>query len=155
MSKLVRLREDLFAADTYGFFDDFDHLIEGQSSAGTATDIGTVPWSETGDAGGEIFLQDAVAGQLTLNTDSGDNDEFYFFRNQETFKFADDKPLYWECRLQFAEAATNAMNIMVGVADAWAADHLLDDGGGPLASYSGAVFFKEDGATIGSKEKKG
>lgn len=37
---------------------------------------------------------------------------------------------------------------MIGLMDAVGADSLLDDGGGPKASYSGAVFVKVDGTTV-------
>lgn len=152
MSVVLRQHPFFQNRDVHGFYDDFDSIIEGQSSAGTATDIGTPPWSETGDAGGETTISDAVAGQVVLNTDADDNDEWYFYRTRETFLFADDKPLRWECRLKFSEVDTSAVNIIVGVVDAVAANLLVDNGGGPKASYSGLVMFKEDGQTQWSLE---
>jgi hypothetical protein len=55
--------------------------------------------------------------------------------------------LLFEARVQFTEAATNAANILVGLLDAVGANSLVDNGGGPPSSYSGAVFFKVDGGT--------
>ena len=66
--------------------------------------------------------------------------------------FAADRPLYWEARLYFTEHNVDDANIIVGVMNAVAANHLIDDGGGPVASYSGMVFFKEDGQTAWSFE---
>lgn len=152
MTILLRHHPSFQNRDVHGFDDDFDHIIEGQSSAGTATDIGTPPWSETGDAGGETHNIDGVGGQITLNTDADNNDEWYFYRTRETFLFADKKPLRWECRLKFEQVAANTVNLLVGVMDAVAADSLLDDGGGPSASYSGLVIFVEDGQTEWSLE---
>ena len=146
MTALLRHHPSFENRDLHGFDDDFDNgLIEGQSSAGTATDIGHPPWTETGDAGGEIISLDGVGGQITINTDADDNDEYYFHRTRETFLFADKKPLRWECRLNFNEVDTNEVSIIVGLMDAVAANHLIDDGGGPVASYSGLVIFKESG----------
>ncbi len=153
MTTLLRHHPSFENRDVHGFDDDFDNgLIEGQSSAGTATDIGHPPWTETGDAGGETISLDGVGGQITLNPDADNNDEWYFFRTRETFLFADKKPLRWECRLKFDEIDTSAVNILVGVMDTVAADSLLDDGAGPSASYSGLVIFKEDGQTAWSLE---
>ena len=82
----------------------------------------------------------------------GDNNEAYVESTNELFKFADDKPLTFEARVQYAEAATDDANILVGLMDAPGANSLIDNGGGPKATYDGAVFFKEDGQTVWSVE---
>jgi hypothetical protein len=66
--------------------------------------------------------------------------------------FAADKPILFETRVQFTEANADDANVIAGLMDAVAADALLDNGGGPKASYSGMVFFKEDGQTLWSCE---
>ena len=45
MTVLLRHHPSFQNRDTHGFDDDFYDLIEGQSSAGTASDIGTPPWT--------------------------------------------------------------------------------------------------------------
>ena len=54
--------------------------------------------------------------------------------------------------MQFAEANTDDENILVGLLDAVGANSLQDNGAGPPASYSGAVFFKVDGGTTWNVE---
>jgi hypothetical protein len=76
-----------------------------------------------------------------------DNDEAYLATTKECLLIANNKPLTVEARLQFTEAATNAANILFGVMDAVAANTLQDNGAGPDASFSGAVFYKVDGET--------
>jgi hypothetical protein len=81
-----------------------------------------------------------------------DNDETYVESANEVFKFAADKPLLFEARVQFTEANTDDANILVGLMDAVAANSLQDNGAGPPSSYSGAVFFKIDGGTVWQTE---
>jgi hypothetical protein len=137
MTKLLELPEPLKLRRQFGIFDDFD------------TYVTTQRWTTTADAGGTLALDaDGVGGVLAVTTDGDDNDEAYAELTVEMFKFAADKPLAFEARLQYAEASTDAANILVGVMDAPGADSLVDNGAGPKASYSGAVFFKVDGATV-------
>jgi hypothetical protein len=127
----------------FGFFDDFFHYVTADHWTSVLTDSGTA------------VVSDAVGGRITLTCSDGtvaDNDEAYIRSTAELFKFADDKPIVAEAQIQFAEADTNAANIMFGLMDAVAANALLDNGGGPKASYSGCVFFKEDGQTLWSCE---
>ena len=116
-------------------------------------DRDTSDWTLTGDAAASANIGDAVGGILALQVGgTADNDECYVESANETFKFAANKPLRFRARVQFTEASTNKDNIIVGLKDAVAANTLLDDGGGPAASYSGAVFFKEDGQTLWTVE---
>jgi hypothetical protein len=137
MPKLLELPDELHLARlSYGFLDDFTHLVTGDL------------WTDTsGDSGASAAVADGVKGVVALVTGATDNNEAYLHQTAETFKFADDKPLIFEALVQFAEANTDDANVMVGLKDAWAADSILDDGAGPAASYSGAVFFKVDGGT--------
>lgn len=121
-----------------GFFDDMDHFV--------TNDRWTVVATDSGGATG----QDAANGVVLLDCSDGtvaDNDEVYLKTKHEIFKFAADKPLILEARINFTEANTDDANMIFGVANAVAANHLQDDGAGPPASYSGAVFFKVDGET--------
>lgn len=117
-------------------------------------DLDTNKWTATtgsGD-GGSATVGDAVGGVLAILTNAQDNTEEYVESANETFLFAANKPLRFACRCKFSEASTNKANIIVGIKDAVAADTLQDNGAGPAASYSGAVFFKEDGQTLWSVE---
>lgn len=127
----------------FGFHDDF---LNDEVSANVFAG-----WTVTATDSGTATVGDAAGGIMTLAPSDGtvaDNDEIYLFRKAETFLFAADKPLNFRSRLKFVEANTDDANVLVGLIDAPAANTLLDTGGGPKASYSGAVFFKVDGGTV-------
>jgi len=104
------------------------------------------------DTGSSVAIVDSVGGGIDVISATTDNNEAYVWSTTELFKFANGKPLIAEIRLQFAEIATNDANVIFGLMDAVGANSLLDDGAGPDASYSGAVFFKEDGQTLWTVE---
>jgi len=113
-------------------------------------DVDSADWVTTLTDSGTASVGDAVGGVIALvpsDATVADNDEAYIESANEVFKFAGDKPLLFEARVQFTEAATNAANVLVGLLDAVGANSLVDNGGGPPSSYSGAVFFKVDGGT--------
>lgn len=113
-------------------------------------DVDSADWVTTLTDSGTASVGDAVGGVIALVPSDGtvaDNDEAYIESANEVFKFAADKPLLFEARVQFTEANTDDANVLVGLLDAVGADTILDNGGGPKASYSGAVFFKVDGGT--------
>lgn len=144
MSKLLdRLPMFLQERSLHVIADDFTRDIDAAEWVVTATDAGS------GTVG------DAVGGILAMTPSDGtvaDNDEVYLESPNETFLFANNKPLIFEARVQWTEANTDDFNVIVGIKDAVAANTLLDDGGGPAASYSGAVFFKVDGSTTWNVE---
>ena len=84
---------------------------------------------------------------LSIASGATDNNESYVSSEHEIFKFQTDKKLYFEARIKLTEAATDDANFIVGLSDTVAADSLLDNGAGPMASYDGACFFKVDGGT--------
>jgi len=102
--------------------------------------------------GGTVEVIDGVGGILSIATGTTDNDQAYVTTPVEAFKFADDKPLWFETRVALTEANTDDANVMVGLMDAVADDAIQDDGAGPKASYSGAVFYKVDGGTVWQAE---
>lgn len=104
-------------------------------------------WVAVSD-GGTIVQTDAAGGVLSLPTGATDNNESYISSVAEIFKFQTNKRLYFEARVKLSEAAVNAANIIVGLSNTVAADSLLDNGAGPMASYVGAVFFKVDGGVV-------
>lgn len=135
--KLVSLPDEFYLGRrSFGFFDDFFEFVSGDL------------WTDTSpDTGATVAVSDAAGGVLVLTTGGTDNNEAYCLTTKELFKFAADKPLVFETRLQYAEANTDDANVCCGFMDAVGADSILDNGAGPKASYSGAVFFKVDGGT--------
>lgn len=135
--KNLELPDALKNRRLFGFFDDFEWLVTAHR------------WTTlVVDAGSSAAVGDAVGGKVVLTTGAVDNNEVAIRTTNEIFKFAADKPMLFETSLQYAEAATNAANVMVGFMDAMIADAMVDNGVGPKASFSGAVLYKVDGGTV-------
>ena len=137
------LTQLLQTRNQFSITDDFTRDVDSADWVTTLTDTGT---ASVGDAAGGILA--LVPSDATV----ADNDEAYVESANEVFKFAADKPLLFEAKVQFTEANTDDANILVGLMDAVAANALVDDGAGPKSSYSGAVFFKVDGGTVWQAE---
>ncbi|MEQ8788872.1 MAG: hypothetical protein RIC55_21350 [Pirellulaceae bacterium] len=133
--KLLDTPAELLRRRQFTLFDDFFGLDEVER------------WSVTADAGTQDIDLDGRGGLLSIATGSTDNDEAYVATIGELFRFAPDKPIEFEARIKFVEANTDDANVLVGLMDAPGADSLLDDGGGPKSSYSGAVIYEVDGGT--------
>lgn len=130
--------QDVFAdkAGLFGLEDDFHWFTTAHLWTSVLTDSGTAA------------VSDGVGGLLALTCSDGsvaDNDEAYAKGTTEVFKFALNKPIYLKAIIKLTEANTDDANWIIGLKDAVAANSILDDGGGPAASYSGMVFFKVDG----------
>lgn len=136
MTKLLSLPESLPIQRCYGFAEDFLEFVSGDLFTDTSA-----------DSGAAVAPIDGSGGLVTLTTGGTDNNECYLLATKECFLFAADRPMVFEARLKYTEANTDDANLCLGFMDAVAADSILDDGGGPAASYSGAVFFKVDGGT--------
>lgn len=136
--RLLPIPDYLQGKPVFGVSEDFNHYTTAEDFTTTVSDSGTVAHG------------DAVGGVVTLTPSDGtvaDNDEAYMHGTSEVFKWATDKPMFCEACVKFTEANTDDANIAVGYKDAVAANSILDDGGGPAASYHGACFFKVDGGT--------
>jgi hypothetical protein len=125
-------------AIAYTLFDDFFNYD------GTAT-IGD--WQLATDAGGTQALLDQAGGVLSIGSDGDDNDGTVLHSVTECFKVVAGKPIWFEARVKCAEANTDDANLIVGFSDLVTVDAVLDNGGGPAASYDGVVFCKVDGGT--------
>jgi len=135
MTKSLTLPERfLLAPRQFGFVDHFDEFVSGDR------------WTSLqADAGSSVAAVDSAEGGLDLTTGVTDNFEVYIHTTQELFLIADDKPMSCIGRLAFAEANTDDINVIFGFMSAVVVNSLIDNAGGPLATYSGAVFFKLDG----------
>lgn len=119
----------------YVLYDDFFYLTDG--------DLWTKLASE-----GTVAVGDSAGGIVVLTATNTNNNEVCLRTTKELTLFADDKPFYAECRLQYAEASTNQANVAFGLADAFGSDLLLDNGAGPSINSSGALIYKVDGGTV-------
>lgn len=139
MTKLLSLPDNYYLGRrVHGFFEDFYEFVTGDL------------WTKVTAVDGAATVQDAAGGTIAIVSAvaTAGNEDCYLKSNKESFKFAANKPLLFETRVSFTEAATNQANLIAGLMDAVAADALQSDGAGPKASYSGAVFYKVDGETV-------
>jgi len=109
---------------------------------GTVTADG---YTLVGDASSTAAIADAANGVMVVTASGTNNNEAYLMTNDEIVLPATGKPMWFEARLALTEANTDDANWIIGIGEAPAANHILDNGGGPAASYDGIVFFKVDG----------
>lgn len=133
---LPRPDASLLLPRVFGFDEDFPEFVSGD----LFTDLSP-------DSGAAVAITDAAGGVVTLTTGATDNNECYCHTTKELFLFAAGKPIFYETKLKWTEANTDDANVLAGFVDAAGANTIVDDGAGPKASYSGALFFKVDGGT--------
>lgn len=132
MSKAMKAVDPLDNQDTFRHYDDFFYFNDAEM------------WTLTKDAAAGIVDSDAHGGVLIFTTAATNNNEAYLGTTQAVALPIADKPVSCRARLQFSEASAQTANIIFGFSSTSAANTLQDDGAGPPASYSGAVFFKVD-----------
>lgn len=117
------------------------------------TKLDTAQWTSTDDSGtGTNAVLDSAGGGISVVTAASDNDYHTMGTAGEHFKFQTGKITYAYGRVSLTEANTDDANIIFGFTDTLTTGGLVVDGGGPLASYDGAVFFKVDGGTVWQAE---
>jgi len=139
MPNLNRFTSPLWDLDTFHVFNDFEKDQVDTDWVDTVTDSGTVA------------INDTPSGVAVLTPSDGtvaDNDEVYFATANELFKYLANRPLYFRCRLQFAETTAGVYNVAAGFMNAVGANAIIDDGGGPKVSGSTAVIYKIDGEQV-------
>ena len=111
-------------------------------------------YQETSDGTPGFAVNDSdtlSGGWLEIKTQPStplDNNEVYVSTVKQTWVFLDGKKLWFEVAINLTEANVDDANIIVGLSDTVGANFLTDNGGGPAASYDGAVLFKVDGGTV-------
>jgi hypothetical protein len=108
-------------------------------------------WTTVATDSGTATVGDAANGELSLTPSDGtvgDNDEIYVKATNETLLFANNRAICFSALVKWTEGDTNHLNVAIGFMNAVAADSILDNGAGPKASFSGAVFYKVDGGTV-------
>ena len=118
------------------FRDFFSH------ATGAGLDLAVYP---AGAAAGSNGITAGIGGWFHLYSDGDDNDEAYAVSNGESWLFAEDKPLWFECSIALTEASTNKAGYIIGLSDAAGENMLQDADAGPAGTYDGAVFYKYDG----------
>jgi len=135
--KLLHYPRSLFERGQMELADDFTHFSDGDA------------WTKLdADSGATVAIDaDGTDGVMLLTTGATDNNEASLASTNELFLFAADRAIVIEAHLQFAEANTDDANVAFGLADAWGANLLGDNGAGPKSSYSGCLIYKADGDT--------
>lgn len=123
----------------YLLFDDF--LCP---ASATASDY--MAWTALNDGTtGTPAFQDAAGGILNVVTAAADNDYSAYSSVAENWKFAEGKELWFEARFKVAEATTNESAWWFGLSDTLTTGGLQANNAGPLASYDGALIWKDEG----------
>lgn len=123
------------------FFEVFDDFLCPASA--TASDYMT--WTSVDDAGtGTNAFQTAAGGIYNVVTAAADNDYHAMRSVAKSWKFLAGKELWFEARFKLAEATTNESAWWFGLTDTVTTGGFQADAAGPLASYDGALIWKDE-----------
>lgn len=131
---------DSLYTNPYRQDDFFDHFHE--------LDV-TSRWTDTsGDSGAAPSLLVAGVSSVALTAGTTANNEICL-SSKRFWDVLAARPLIWECRDQYAEAATNANAILKGLFSApTSADRLVDTTSALASSFSGIYFYKPTGSLL-------
>lgn len=119
----------------------FDDFVNPASA--TASDAQA--WTAVNDGGtGTPAFQDAAGGVFNVVTAAADNDYSAYSSVNEVYKFEAGKKLWFEARFKVAEATTNESAWWFGLTDTLTTGGLQANAAGPLASYDGALIWKDE-----------
>lgn len=130
----------------FEFFDDFLYPASATASDVMAWTVGT-----DGSSGTDAF-QDAAGGIVNLVTAAADNDYKAWSSVAENWKFVAAKELWFEARFKLAEATVNDSAFWFGLTDTLTTGGFQANAAGPLASYDGALIWKDEDGTVLSFE---
>lgn len=108
------------------FFDDFDRYVAGDW---------TITTTEAGGGDATEALTDEAGGVLLVTNDAADNDNDFFQKKGESFKFVAGKKTFFEARLKTSDATQSDIVVGLQITDTT-----------PLAVTDGVYFLKTDGA---------
>lgn len=125
-------------AYAFGMFDDFVYPVTTAISDVTA-------WAVMSDGGtGTPVFQDAAGGWFNIVTAAVDNDYSAYKSVTQPFNFATaGKKLWAEMRFKVAEATILESTWWFGLTDTVTTGGMQANAAGPLASYDGALIWKE------------
>lgn len=130
----------VIGADRSVAFEIFDDFIYPASA--TVSDV--MAWTANSDGGtGTNAFQDAAGGWFNLVTAAADNDYHALSSVAENFLFAAGKELWLEARFKISEATTLESTWWFGLTDTLTTGGMQANAAGPLASYDGALIWKE------------
>ena len=122
------------------------HVFEDDFNQGRAPIDANLTWHEEDDGGtGTNALADGAGGIANVITAAADNDYHAISSLHETFLFLATKKLWFEARFKVAEATTNESAWWFGLTDTLTTGGIQANNAGPLASYDGALIWKDEG----------
>lgn len=122
------------------FFDDFNY---------NAPLDANLVWTEVDDgATGTNSISDAANGKGAIITAGADNDYHAVSSKAESWLFASGKKLWFEVRFKLAEANTNESAWWFGLTDDLTTGGFQANALGPLASYDGALIWKDEATML-------
>ena len=141
VSQQIQLRDPFsrFGPRIFGKFTDFIDDVE--NTGFTALNDGS--------SGSNAFV-DAAGGVYNIVTAAADNDYHAIATDNEPFLFAANKPLCAECCIKHTQGNTSLdAAFWFGLTNTTTTGGLQANAAGPLASYDGALWWKnEDGDTL-------
>lgn len=118
------------------FFDDF---LQQASATGSEYDV----YTDMNDgATGTNAFQDANGGWLNVVTAAAADDYHGIRTLAKPWLFAAGKELWLEARFRVSEGTTNQSGYVIGLMDTFTTGGIQAGTAGPLASFSGAIFYK-------------
>jgi hypothetical protein len=120
------------------YWDDFLY-----SASATASDLNAYVTTDDSSTGTNAY-QDAANGVYNVVTAASDNDHHAMSTLNESWLFASGKRLWFEARFKLAEANTNESAWWFGFTDTLTTGGLQANTAGPLASYDGALIWKDE-----------
>lgn len=105
-------------------------------------------WTSITETNSTVAESDAAGGILVLNTVDTANTAAGVETTCELFKFAADKPMVAEGRIQYTEVNTNQAGIVFGFADATGVGSVVDGGASVNINSSGCFLYKLTGETV-------
>lgn len=133
---------DFGGADPYRSYVFEEEFMQFTSAGALATPYNLVSIDD--GATGTNAGADGAGGILNLVTAAGDNDYHALASGTEPFLFAAGKKAWCEARFKIAEATTNESAWWFGLTDTLTTGGLQANAAGPLASYDGALIWKDE-----------
>jgi hypothetical protein len=131
-----------YTAIAHEFLDDFNY-----PASATASDVIAYTSNDDGATGTNAF-QDASRGVYNVVTAAADNDYHAMSSVSEAWLFESGKKLWFEARFRLAEATTNESAWWFGLTDTLTTGGFQANAAGPLASYDGALIWKDEATLL-------
>ncbi len=125
--------------DVFIYEDDFFDYYDSSAPQAGYAEAGVSP---------NMIGTDAAGGILSIEATGTQDYDGYISNMREIFSFTGTKRVTFEVKVKHTTLGTITPSLIVGLSDTVAADSMISAGTGPMASYTGAVFFKAEDGTV-------